>query len=611
MLESLSTLFALPGVWIGVLALASFLTIYWTLRGSPPGQTPPNEEDKNAPPRQQRDRFIAGITTGLTLILVGGYLAFTRGILWSIPVLAVGVGLALRLNMAIQPYRHASPILRRASVYSTLFLNAALFAGILIVANVAAFRYGGWAIDLTRERTFSLSSRTTNQLESLDRPLTFHLIFGRGSRSLRQLERVDQLLTLYSSARPGQIKIDYLNPYTELARSEDLAKRAPDLAVVQGDRVLIEYGEGNDAQFVVVPGSELFEPVPPEVSRQGPDRFESVFKGEDVITSALIRLREGKKAKLAFTTGHGEPSTTDLNPRGPGIGLWKARLASVGCEVQDLNLLKDTVPDDLALLCIVGPRIPFKAEEIAKIKLYTDKGGPVLVLLDNAEPSGLDDFLKSFNLELGRGIVVDPSVNYRGNPRLVYTFLRGGAGHLITDSLQSERPILVPNGAPIQALGLGPQAPGKPAADPVNPNLVPAIFLRSGPQSWAETDLQNRRLQFDKGIDQPGPIALGVSVQERAAAGTSPKPRLVLFSSASLGTNVAEELAPTNLDLLMNAASWLRGRPDAVGIAASTHVALTLTADPLLRNRLVLVPTVMATLGIIAVGLIVYVARRE
>jgi len=38
---------------------------------------------------------------------------------------------------------------------------------------------------------------------------------------------------------------------------------------------------------------------------------------------------------------------------------------------------------------------------------------------------------------------------------------------------------------------------------------------------------------------------------------------------------------------------------------------LTLTADPVLRSRLVLVPTVMAVLGIIAAGTIVYVARRE
>ena len=115
-------------------------------------------------------------------------------------------------------------------------------------------------------------------------------------------------------------------------------------------------------------------------------------------------------------------------------------------------------------------------------------------------------------------------------------------------------------------------------------------------------------------------MIVGVAVQERApTAGASsgstaesePRPRLVLFSSRALADNVVQGIEPTNLDLVMNAASWLRRRPDAVGITASTHVALTLTANPLLRSRLVLVPTVMAVLAIITLGTIVYVARRE
>ena len=113
-------------------------------------------------------------------------------------------------------------------------------------------------------------------------------------------------------------------------------------------------------------------------------------------------------------------------------------------------------------------------------------------------------------------------------------------------------------------------------------------------------------------------MVVGVAVAERPAAASNadataapPAPRLVLFSSRSLGDNIVQGIEPTNLDLLMNAVSWLRGRPDAVGIAASTHVALTLTADPQLRSRLVLVPTVLAVLGTLAVGAIVYVARRE
>ena len=124
---------------------------------------------------------------------------------------------------------------------------------------------------------------------------------------------------------------------------------------------------------------------------------------------------------------------------------------------------------------------------------------------------------------------------------------------------------------------------------PVNANLVPIAILRSGPHSWAEIDLTNPRPRFDQDSDEPGPVTVGVAVQERApmAAGSAgstaesgPRPRLVLFSSRSLADNVVQGIEPTNLDLLMNAASWLRGRPDAVGITASTHVALTLTADP-------------------------------
>ena len=619
MLQGLLLMLGSTVVVVGALALASFLMIYWILRGAPPLQAAAIEPDKEAPSSGYRERLILEVTSGMVLVLVGAYVACSQGISWSIPVLAAGVGLVVWPNFTARQYRHASPGVRRASELSRIFLDAALLAGILIVANVAAFRYGRQGIDLTREKTFSLSSLTSNQLLGLNRPVTFHLVYGSGARSARPLDRVSQLLDLYRAARPDVVKLDTLNPFTELTRAEDLAKRAPDLGVIlmRGGGVLIEYGEGSDAQFVVVTSQEMYEPTSPAVSRQSSDRFESVFKGEDAITSALIRLREARRSKVAFTTGHGESSSSDLNPNGPGIGIWRARLTSIGCEVIDLNLIRDPIPGDLALLIIPGPRSPFKPEEIAKLKTYAERGGPVLVLCDNTEPAGLDEFLRSFNLEIGRGLVIDPRLNFNRNLQLVFTFLRGGQGHPITDSLQSDRTVLLPNAAPIQILGQATPG-GKSPAPPVNRNLVPAIILRSGPQSWAETDLKTPRPRLDQGVDQPGPVVVGVAVAERPAAASNadaaaapPAPRLVLFSSRSLGDNIVQGIEPTNLDLLMNAVSWLRGRPDVVGIAASAHVALTLTADPQLRSRLVLVPTVLAVLGTLAVGTIVYVARRE
>ncbi len=89
------------------------------------------------------------------------------------------------------------------------------------------------------------------------------------------------------------------------------------------------------------------------------------------------------------------------------------------------------------------------------------------------------------------------------------------------------------------------------------------------------------------------------------------KHRLVLFSCPAMAENVFQEIERTNLDILMLAAGWLRGRPDTMGIAPKHHVALTLSALPELRQRLILIPSVVALLSIIAMGIIVFTARRE
>ena len=141
------------------------------------------------------------------------------------------------------------------------------------------------------------------------------------------------------------------------------------------------------------------------------------------------------------------------------------------------------------------------------------------------------------------------------------------------------------------------------------------MILQTSPSSWAETDLKNPRPFLDPS-DQRGPVTVGVAVAPRAGAprpGVEPeeKPRLVLFSCPAMADNGLQDIASSNLDLLMNAASWLRGRPDTMGISAKTHVALTLAVDDQLRSRLIMVPSATALMLIIAMGIIVYVARRE
>jgi hypothetical protein len=234
-------------------------------------------------------------------------------------------------------------------------------------------------------------------------------------------------------------------------------------------------------------------------------------------------------------------------------------------------------------------------------------------MVGNIDQSGLDDFLRSFNVELGEGVVIDPEMNYRGSLQVVFCFLKAGMNHPVVESLGKDRAVLVANGAPIDILGVKPRPDGE--AESVDRRFAPEAILKSGPRSWAETDLKNARPRFDQGADRAGPIVVGAAVVERgagaAASAATGKPRLVLFSSPSMVENLVQAIEPANLDLAMNAVSWLRERSNAVGIAPKTHVALTLAADPVLRWRLVVVPTVVAVLFIIGAGAVVYVARRE
>jgi hypothetical protein len=604
------SLFSREEFWLAASALAAGLVVAWILRGAPPGQATTAEDDAEAPRSAYRDRMIAAVIVGLLIIALGGYLALSRGILLSVPAFALGFGLVIFLIARNRRHRHASPILRRTIDFSTAFLNASLLAGILVVANVIAFRYGGEPLDLTREGTYTLSSMTRKQLESLDRPVKLTLLSGRTLGASRLRDRVVQLLDSYKAANPRMIKLDSLDQFNEISRLEEVVKRVPELELLQGGGVLIEYGEGEGAPHAVVRNQDLF--LARNSTRAPLDHYATSFSGEDEITSALMRLREGQKTKVAFTVGHGEPSTADLNPRGPGIGNWKSRFNKVGCEVLDLNLATDPIPPDLALLISVGPISPFKTDEVQKIQSFALRGKPLLLLLGNAAPSGLDAVLKSFNLSIGKGFIVDPRYNLNGNkPGIPYAPTNPALKHAIVDALGPNRAVLVPGAAPIQVAG-GVGADGQPT-QPENPDLIPKTILATTHFSWSQSDL---KVMAPEKADKRGPFTVGIAVVERTApnqAGSPAegRPRLVLLSSPAMAENVFQELERTNLDLLMIAAGWLRGRSDTLGIPPHTHVALTLSVDPRLRQQLILAPSVVAMLVIIALGVIVFYARRE
>lgn len=596
-----------PELWAGMLGLAVFLVVCWFLRGAPLGQRAEEETEPGIPGPRARDWAVIVTALGLLAILAGGFVALAYHIAWSLPCFMAGFALLWRQAQVHRPHRHASPTLHRVVRFAEGAMTASLLGGIVVVGNLLAFRYGGRPFDLTREGTFSLSSLTVKQLQTLEKPVTFTVV-----ASDQRTPRVLQLLALYRAENPRFVRVERMDPYADPAGFQELARQSPDLALnSQGGAIVVEYGQGETSQRVVVRAADLFEVPEPDPAATRADRIESRFKGEDTLTSALIRLREGTTITIAVTTGHGESQILPTDGNQPGIGLLAARLRALGIDLIELPPGRWPVDQTFDLVLIAGPQSAFAPEEVDRLRDYMSRGGKALVLLDNRQATGLDDWLKSYNVALGPGQMLDPQLNYEGRASLLAAPIPTGGRHPIVEAL-SNRYILLARAAPLRILS-GP-APDGPAVPLANPAVDVAVVLRTGVASWAETEPDKPPVRRDP-KEEPGPLTIALAVTDRqsTAPGTSgpaPPPRLVVVSSRFVADNFFVARNAPNLDFVVNAVNWLRGRPDLQGITPKTHVALTLSADPGLRAKLIMIPTLIATTVILALGITTFLARR-
>src|SRR5260370_42648169 len=69
----------------------------------------------------------------------------------------------------------------------------------------------------------------------------------------------------------------------------------------------------------------------------------TAFKGEQVITSAMMDLVEGKKNTIGYVLGHKEPPVGGENP----ISIFKTVIEKENLKFQELNLFEmPTIPNE-------------------------------------------------------------------------------------------------------------------------------------------------------------------------------------------------------------------------------------------------------------------------
>ena len=128
---------------------------------------------------------------------------------------------------------------------------------------------------------------------------------------------------------------------------------------------------------------------------------------EQNFTGALLEVSGAQAKKVYFLTGNGERDINNNDQDG-------YRLAQIGLirdlyQVQTLNLtLNNAIPMDCAVLIMAGTKKALPPEVIKTIRVFLEKHGKLLMLIDPNPPEEVKEILSTWGLTVKEGRVMDP-----------------------------------------------------------------------------------------------------------------------------------------------------------------------------------------------------------
>jgi hypothetical protein len=465
-----------------------------------------------------------------------------------------------------------------AQVLLVLFLIA--------MVNSYAFKhYARW--DFSRDQKYALSDKTKRFLDTLKGKMRITVFFSPNTPITAD---VQNLLTEYQYAGKGKIDVEQIDPERNLSRAKELFDK---YKVVTDESLLVLDYEGRNK---TVKASEMAD-VDQSGMAFGEGPRVSAFKGEQVITSGMIDLVEGKKKILGYVTGHKEPSLSTNST----ITVLKTFIENENIKFQELNLLDlDAIPADVKAVMIVGPQYDLSDRETKLLRDFWDKQGHILLLLD---PTAKTPQLRAFVDELGLKLNDDRLMVFLRTGIQEVALTRDVQAHFVGDSPITKRL------ADVRALFLGGASSITLQSDRVraaNVRLEPLIQAEKG--YFAEKDYNTddqAKLQADAQQSTDTPITIGASVEKGGSADQRVQvdsSRLVVVSNASFVQDNAITQDQQGLDFVSGSVNWLLSREQLIGIAPKIPKPLTFTLseEGLRRMRwilLVLMPLIPAAIG--------------
>jgi ABC-type uncharacterized transport system involved in gliding motility auxiliary subunit len=400
------------------------------------------------------------------------------------------------------------------------FRQATISALLLVLAlglvNYLGQRYP-WRWDTTAARLHSLSEQTTQLLAALRQDVRI-LAFYEDDHPAHQ--QVQSLLQAYAYESP-RVRWQFVDPVREVARAR-------------------HYQINEQGTLVIESGSRLAKL----------DGLADLGPSEEQLTNALIQVTRSHPQQVCMAEGHGEKPVEDTSPK----GLWSLRraLEGEGYAVRPLMPLASPMEVECNVLVLAGPTADLAASEQQVLADYLVRGGRALILLGAGPTLALHTALSRWGIHVGAALILDPLATVFGADPVAPVITSYGAHESLKD---------------FRLLTFFPWSrPVAPSEHPT-PGIRTTPLLWSSPQSWAHPyqngispDEVNKG--FVAGIDEKGPVALGVAVE-------ADKTRLIVLGTAEIASNQYVHLFG-HKNLLLNLVAWLAAQPDLIALKPRT-----------------------------------------
>jgi len=522
--------------------------------------------------------------------LIGGWLgllAIIAGLVWAavvkhfgaLPLALVIGGVALGMLWLVVNIGKVGAAARGRQ--SRLIFNSAAFVavilGIVVLLNYIGARHH-LRKDLTESQQFSLSEQTRKVAQDLEKEVKLIAFIAPEHRDAAEAE---DRLREYEMLSP-KIKVERYDPKTNFAKVKEYAVDAHN---VQWSPVIIV---------------------------QSGDRTEDVVGvSEEQLTSAILAVSQGKKTRAYFLQGHGESALEGGVPN--SVATLKSNLENQQYDVETLSLMaqkEPQVPDDCAVLIIIGPQKPLHDKETEAIKRYLSQDGKLFVAVGAPPAPGLEEILSSYGITPLDGMVMDPQMSLWG--QINVPMVNAPASHKITRNLGA---VILPVTRAFELESTPSQYPGAPPP----PGPKPTALLESSSAAWLETTLKGQPKK-DPG-EQGGPLVMAALVDEAISPtplmpGMPPPPsgngmRLVVVGTPILVSDtLVDQGVNVGVVFALKSIAWLVENEKLISIPPKDTTPNRITVSDRQRNLAIVAVCLLPALIMLTGGVVWWRRRR-